>query len=165
MTGETPRKSQGMKPWLKIVFALSLALNLAVVGIVGGAMFRFDKREGGMRSPPVGALLYRELSKEDRREIRAAADQDFSKRDERRKEEAEELAAALRQVPFDPNLVESLLLAQTKKVDDFQASVRALWLARVSEMSDAERADYAERLKDAMLKPPSKKGPKPPKPD
>ena len=37
--------------WVRVLLALSLALNLLIIGLVGGAMVRFGGSDG-MRPPP-----------------------------------------------------------------------------------------------------------------
>lgn len=160
MSDANEQKPARMSLWLRLVFGVSLALNLAVAGVVAGAFFRPDHREGSRPHPPLGALLYRELAKEDRKALRRAALGTRSDREDRRIEDAQELAAALRAVPIDVVRINLVLDEQMDYLDAFQASVRAAWLERVSSMNDDERAAYAERLKDAMLKP---KGDKPKK--
>lgn len=158
MTETGQQKPARLRPWLRIVFGASLALNLAVVGLAAGAYFRFDKHDAGRRTMPIGAVLYRELPREEQRALRKAAMGDRHAHSERRRAEAEALADALRAVPFQASRVEALLEAHGQAMETFQSDVRAAWLDRVEQMSDAERAAYADRLQQAML---SRKKPKP----
>ena len=146
-TGKPPR----MRTWVRVLLGVSLALNLAVVGIAAGAALRFGKPDGTHRPPPpIGALLYRELSREDRKEMRSRAAETRQSHGDRRKDEVAQIDAALRAVPFDPVALNEVLSAQTRKREAFQDEVQQLWLKRVSEMSDKERAAYADRLKHAV---------------
>ncbi len=162
MTDDNQLKPARLRPWLRIVFGVSVALNLAVAGLVAGAFLRPDKREAGHRPPPIGAVLYRELSKEDRRVLRKAATGSHEERAARRGEDADALADALRSVPFDAARVDALLDQHGEQIEDFQRSVGKLWLDRVVKMSDDERAEYADRLHRAMMAPPKGKPPKRP---
>jgi hypothetical protein len=62
------------------------------------------------------------------------------------------VADALRQVPFDPERLRGLLEAQSQRRETFQQDVQRLWIARVTEMSDGQRADYAERLEEGLMR-------------
>jgi uncharacterized membrane protein len=146
--------SEDVKPkmslWLRVLLFGSLALNLLVIGLVAGVMIRFGK--SGVERPPrtVGTLMYRELSREDRRALwRETA----RKRDDlgtRRLAEGAAVMAALRQVPFDKTSLESVLDEQAIAREGFHRSVQDKWLARVAAMSDTERAAYADRLEKGI---------------
>ena len=132
--------------WMRIVLGLSLALNLVVVGIVGGALLRFGGPAGFL--PPsvsLGAAMYRELPKEERRAIVAETRKSTSARPMRRGKEAEALAAALRAEPFDPAAVQQVLSGQVEARRDWHQSMQAAWLTRVTEMSAEDRRAYADR--------------------
>lgn len=150
MTDATDRKPPRMRPWLRVLLAVSLALNLAVAGLAIGAAIRFGRPERARPPLPLGALLYRELPREDRRALRDDRLGSREERAARRRADAAELDAALRAVPFDPARVEAFLTEQTQQHRDLERGMRAAWMRRVGEMSDAERAAYADRLTDAM---------------
>ena len=76
-----PKRASRMPRWMKAVFALSLAGNLAVVGIMAGAALRED-RPGHRRhkAPPppaaadaIGAVMYRSFDRDERRALRDMA--------------------------------------------------------------------------------------------
>ena len=149
--------------WMRIVLGLSLAPNLVVVGIVGGALLRFGGPAGFL--PPsvsLGAAMYRELPKEERRAIVAETRKSTSARPMRRGKEAEALAAALRAEPFDPAAVQQVLSGQVEARRDWHQSMQAAWLTRVTEMSAEDRRAYADRLEAAGQR---KKGGKHGRPD
>ncbi len=138
------------RAWVRILLGVSLALNLAVIGLVIGAAFRFGGPGGAHRPPPpMGAILYRELPREDRKALRGRA---FGGREEhatKRRDEAAAIDAALRAVPFDAAALDAFLDGQARHREEFLSIVQEAWLARVSAMSDAERAAYADRLMQA----------------
>lgn len=146
MTAKPPRA----RTWVRILLGVSLALNLAVIGLAIGAAVRFGGPDGAHRpSPPMGAILYRELPREDRKALRGRA---FGSREEhaaKRRDEAVAIDAALRAVPFDAAALGAFLDRQARDREAFQSAVQEAWLARVSGMSDAERAAYADRLMQA----------------
>lgn len=136
--------------WVRVLLGVSLALNLAVIGLAAGAAFRFGGPDGVRRSPPpMGAILYRELPRDDRRALRGRV---FGSREQhaaKRRADVAAVDAALRTVPFDAAAVGQFLDQQAQEHDTFQAAVQDAWLTRVSQMSDSERAAYADRLRDA----------------
>ncbi|MFT7596282.1 MAG: putative membrane protein, partial [Paracoccaceae bacterium] len=129
----------------------SLALNLLVLGLVTGAFLRFGGPDG-MRPPPrtIGAMLFRELSREDRRALRDDAKSAHDKRPLRRRAQIQAVGAALRQSPFDAIVLADLLAGQEAQHTAFNAAVHQAWMKRVSGMSDAERLAYADRLEKAL---------------
>lgn len=152
MTEEIDRNPPRMRPWLRVLLGVSLALNLAVAGLVVGAMIRFGG-PGGMRPPmPLGAMLYHELPRDDRRALREEIHGARAHRAERRRADFRELDAALRAVPFDRARVADVLAAQSARHKDLEQEMRAAWLRRVAAMSEAERAAYADRLAEALTR-------------
>ncbi|MGD9864339.1 MAG: periplasmic heavy metal sensor [Pseudodonghicola sp.] len=148
---DTDRKPPRMRPWLRVLLGVSLALNLLVAGLAVGAAIRFGGGPERVRPPmPLGALLYRELPREDRKTLR---DRNLGAREERaarRRADAEELNAALRAVPFDQARIEAFLTRDAARQAGLEEAMRHAWLARVAAMSDADRAAYADRLQQAM---------------
>jgi len=150
MTQETDRNPPRMRPWLRILLGVSLALNLLVLGLALGAAIRFGGPDRGRPSTPLGVLLFHELPRADRRALR---EEHLGAREDRaaqRRADAAELDAALRAVPFDSARVAAFLVAQAARHRDLDRSMRAAWLRRVAQMTDAERAAYADRLAEAM---------------
>ena len=148
---DIPQKAR-MRPWLRVLLIGSLTANLLVVGLAAGAAWRFRDHDG-MRPPPsVGAMMYRELSKEDRKDLRQHAWGDRGKFREKRLADGLAVTQALRQVPFDPVVLSGLLSAQIQRREAFQASIQQKWIDRIAEMSDEERQDYADRLEHRMKK-------------
>lgn len=150
MSENQPTKSP-TRLWLRVLLGLSLALNLLVVGLVGGAMIRFGGPDG-MRAPPrsVGAVMFRELSREDRRALWRHSNGDHRAR---HKEDAQAVNAAMRAIPFETSALEALLRGQAEQRLAFRNTVQQAWLTRVAAMSDAEREAYADRLEHALNRP------------
>lgn len=149
MSGSEAMPPRGAR-WMRIALAASLALNLLVVGVVGGALLMRGKWQGHERQVAFsGGMLTRALDPDDRREIgrrmRAAYDAGELPRGDRRAA-LEDLVADLRAVPFDPGAVaEGLAQRQARMEAHFQLGQRLL-LERLTQMTDAERAAFAERL-------------------
>ena len=141
--------------WRKALLAVSLAQNLQVAGVLIGAALRHDRDDGRMRdraevprefmrSPFLGAL-----DGEDRRAVgRELMREEGSLRENRAELRArfERLLAAIRAEPFDRAGIEAILDEQRA------AGARRLELAeeavldRLSAMTPAARAAYADRL-------------------
>jgi uncharacterized membrane protein len=141
-----PRMSRG----LKALLIGSLTLNLLVVGLVAGAAWRFRDVDKVRPAPSVGTMLYRELSREDRRKLREHV---WGGRDglkQRRLNEGLAVTEALRAVPFDAERLTALLAEQSKGRETFQLRLQETWILRLTGMSDAERADYADRLEERL---------------
>ncbi|SLN49118.1 hypothetical protein TRL7639_02711 [Falsiruegeria litorea R37] len=136
-------------PWMRILLVASLALNLLFVGLVVGAALRFGGPES-MRPPPrsLGSALYRALPDDVRQEMRHHS---RSGHDARRKggfREVGTVVAALRATPFDADGLKTVLDQQLEHREAFHRSVQDKWFERIKEMSDAERAAYADRLEE-----------------
>ncbi|UWQ92538.1 periplasmic heavy metal sensor [Rhodobacteraceae bacterium M382] len=148
---DKPQKTP-MRPWLRVVLIGSLTANLLVVGLVIGAAWRFRDHDGMRPTPSVGAMMYRELSRADRNELRQHAWGDRGKFKQKRLEDGLAVTQVLRQVPFDPDALSELLRAQVHRRETFQAGIQEKWINRVAKMSDGERQDYADRLETRMKK-------------
>lgn len=136
--------------WMPVVLAVSLALNLLVVGMAVGTMLRLKGGEHAKAPPGFGPALYRALPKEDRKALRGELFSKHSKGSKGRARDFETLSTALRTVPFDPETVAQLLQQQAQATADLQAALQVQWLARVTAMSDEERQFYAARLEEVV---------------
>lgn len=159
-TQPKPRTRRGVK----IALFLSLALNLLVAGLVLGAVVHH--RHGRFSGPPrldrAGGPMITALSPSDRRAIgnalREAASAPHPTRAELRGE-YQAVVTALRAHPFDPQAVKTALEGQVRMLTQRAELGQALLLQHLQEMSDSERAAYAERLEKAL-----ENGPPPPGP-
>lgn len=148
----TPARSQAPR-WMQIALGLSLALNLAVVGMAAGSLVRLGGVDA-MRSPPqnlVGALLH-EMPSTDRRALRDLI-RNQTERSGQRRDEAAAMVAALRAVPFQPAAMAARIETHTDRRAAVHAATMQGWLDRVSAMSDSARAAYADRLQRAARHP------------
>lgn len=144
-------KSQKARLWVRILLAVSLALNLLFVGLTVGAAARFWKPDGHRPHPSVGAALIRALPSEHRKglrdEIRVHRDEG---RYEKGRREAEEIAEILTDVPFDPDALAEIAGRQLERHHGWLSAMQGAWLDRVSAMSVDERSEYATRLQSIM---------------
>jgi len=153
--GEIEKTGSWVPVWLRVVLGASLALNLLVLGLVGGAMLRYGGPEG-VRPPPrsVGAALFRALPGEDRRALREHSSVTMKGMKNgphaRQMELARALGEALRATPFDLEALAALLDRQAAQRVGVQKSVQQALLERVAAMSAPDRQAYADRLEHAM---------------
>lgn len=152
MTTSGPVAPRGMR-WMRIALAVSLALNLLVLGAAGGALTMRGKWHGEeRRSTHSVGMLGRALDPADRRVIRqgmrAAHEQGELARVNHRAE-LEGLVADLRAVPFDPQPVAERLAQRRAEMDARYEVGQRLLLERIAAMTDAERAAFADRLAEA----------------
>lgn len=145
----------GMKPWLRVLLVASLALNLLIVGGFVGAMAM--RGTGHAHHPPrldsPGGPLTRALSREDRRAIGQEMRKAYGMKRKHRAEQRaglESLVADLKATPFNPDAV-AIRMAQQR--DQFGARLelgQKLLLERLTQMTEAERVAYADRLQDGI---------------
>ena len=133
--------------WIKVLLAVSLALNLAVAGLAVGAWMRGGPK--GMPRDLSFGPFSEALSTDDRRamrrELMVRAPEFRAGRDAAQAEFAT-LVEALRAQPLDPGALDAALAAiETRNADRLEMG-RSLIEARLIEMSDAERQAFADRL-------------------
>jgi len=152
MSMENGAKSIRCPTWVKLMLGLSLALNLAIVGLVAGMVLRGGPMGGkgpaamGYATPYVIALP-RDL----RRGVFRGIREDKSLPDRKaRRADYRAMVKALRATPLDTSAVEALLRKQADGVARVQARGQTAWLNVVTDMSDAERAAYADRIEEVL---------------
>jgi len=144
----------------KILLSISLAVNLAVAGLMAGAFVR--KGTGG----PMGGnaqLNYarpyiQALPHDQRREVfdalrpaKGGAD-----RVERRAHYAD-VATILRADTFDRAAIEVVLAKQSAFTLDVQSAGQTQWLNIIEKMNVEERRAYADGIEDALKRGPKRK--------
>ncbi|MDQ2065669.1 periplasmic heavy metal sensor [Xinfangfangia sp. CPCC 101601] len=137
---------------LRIALAISLALNVAVAGVVGGVMLRDGPPQRGSRDFGLGPLS-EVLDREDRRALRKAFVAQHSEfRDQRHEAQAEFAAVvqALRAEPFDANALDAALAAVASRNQRLIDSGRLLVAGHLAQMSATERAAFADRLEERL---------------
>ena len=154
---EQPRTWRG----IRIVLFVSLALNLAVAGLVLGAVasHRFGRDDHPSRLDRAGGPLTEALSAADRRAIAKALRQ--AAREERPtradiRAEYQAVIAALRARPYDAEALREAVERQSQGLKRRVDLGREILLHRLAGMSDDERAAFAGRL-EAVIE----RGPKP----
>jgi uncharacterized membrane protein len=152
--GPAPRSGGGRA--LRIALAVSLALNLAVAGVVGGTLL------AGVGHPPRPVVrdlgfgpFGQALSADDRAALRAAFEAEAPDMRRMRREVRADLArllAALRAEPFDAAALRAALEAQGAHARERLDLGQRLLADRLIAMSVAERQAYADRLQAAQAR-------------
>jgi uncharacterized membrane protein len=152
MTAPSPPAGRAVK----IALAISLALNLVVVGIVGGTLLR---RVGEPPRPVVRDLGFGPfalaLSPDDRAALQRAFEAEGpGMRGLRRKmhDDLAGLLAALRAEPFDSGALRAALEAQDTRARERLDLGQRLLADRLIAMSDVERRAFADRLQAALAR-------------
>ncbi|MGH1329789.1 MAG: periplasmic heavy metal sensor [Paracoccaceae bacterium] len=145
--------------WSRVVLALSLGLNLAVVGLVAGAFMGKDRNgpPRGYSSRDVGyAPFIAALDRDERRalggELRRAAPSRAQARSARRAS-FERILEALRATPYDPAALEAAIAAHREDLANSQKLGQETLVSRLHAMSALERIAYADRLDQILTRP------------
>ena len=151
--GKNVERKTGMRRWLKVVFGLSLALNLLVLGFVGGAALR----HGGFDGRPhhvVGGPLTRALSDEDKRavvrEMRRAYREEGRGERTGYRESMQRLVTGLRAEPFDPAPVAAQMAQMRDMLGQRVAIGQRVLLDHLAQMEPEARQAFAGRLEESM---------------
>ncbi|WP_226892540.1 periplasmic heavy metal sensor [Phycobacter azelaicus] len=141
----------GMRPWLKVLLAVSLAANLAVAGLAVGAALRWhDGGHPSHRPPSVGSLIFHDLDPDTRRDLRRRAEGEFRSYSARRRAEGDAVIAILMAEPLDLDALADLLRVQADTRHGFHLSVQQAWITQVEAMTPDERKHYATRLQSKL---------------
>ena len=149
MSASTDLKPRNL--W-KILFGISLALNLLIVGALGGAMLRVGKGPV-VKHRASGNLYMQALNFEDKKALRKEL---FKNKDSpkviRAKEHSSYSSAVkiLRKYPFDRKAFEDLLDQQTKYSKSRPSLARAVLITKIENMTKKERLIYSKRLEDLI---------------
>lgn len=139
--------------WVRVVFALSLALNLLVAGLVLGLWWNGGPPGGGPRPQFGEGPLIQAMERGDRRAVlRRLRDHPTSLRQVRtaQRQALEGLLGLLRAEEFDAAAAGDLLRAQLEAGTALQSASHQVLVDWMSDLSATERATYAERLEAAL---------------
>lgn len=139
---------------LRIALALSVALNLAVLGVVAGAILRDGPILGAGMVRDLGFGPYTEaLVPEDRKALRRALFQRAPEmRDTRRlmREDAEALLAVLRADSFDPQAFRQRMESQHERMEKQLRLGQDLLQEFIAAMTPENRRAFADRLEAGL---------------
>lgn len=145
---EPPPAVPRMRLWLRLLFGLSLALNLLVIGLIAGAAWRLADAPGGGPSGTIGLTMMRALSADDRKALRAVV-MDLpaqKRRSGSRSKEADRIAALMRADPLDTAALQAELSDQIARRMAVQANLQMAWITFVADMPRSDRLAYADRI-------------------
>lgn len=158
----TPVAAKRPRRWPKVLLAISLFFNLLVLGAIAGAHLRDGPDMGRSPAPDRAAMhatgfapffdaLPREARGEIGKALRARGD---SARPDRAALEAEfaRIIAVLKAEPFDRAALEEVMAAQQARVSARVEAGRSALLDVLAGMSPAERAAFAERMEQRMVR-------------
>lgn len=171
MSDANPKLPHAPKPpfrWGRVVLFVSLALNLAVAGVVGGAVLgRFGPDRHDIAARDVGFGLFTEaLSKDDRKALRRAygqANPDIRADRQKMRDDLQSVLVMLRADPFDVEALRQALEAGAARITERQAQGQTIVLDHLAKLSQPERAEIADRLEESLKR--RGRGPKPPRDD
>ncbi len=166
MTEETQNKRPPMRMGFRILLIASLTLNLVVIGLIGGAALGKSKEsERPERVADFMGAYTRALPSQDRRAIGEAIRDSHRKSGGNReaaRQQFESFLTILRASPFDADALKSAIEGQSTASAERRSVAQKIWLEHVSNMSDAERAGYADDIEEQVKRRSApRKGPKP----
>lgn len=149
------------RKWPRVLLAVSLTLNLLVLGLVIGAKAGGHTERGfDPRGPDRGAIrdlgfgpVAGAFDRKDRRAIgRALRERSGSFADNRKTLEGEfnQMLSVLRADPFDAGALAALMDGQSERMRHRGETLRVLVLERISRMSPEERAGFADRIERSV---------------
>lgn len=152
-----PDQSEVQKPrrlW-KVIFVLSLALNVAIVGVVIGTTWRFQDKppRPTVRVPESSSIYLRALDNTHRRELGRKLRRADGTLKETRAEIAQgfgQAIAVLRADPFDSDAFAKVMQGHSNRAEMRMKEARSILLNHLIALSAAERAAYADRLEQAL---------------
>ncbi|EBA12488.1 periplasmic heavy metal sensor [Roseobacter sp. CCS2] len=135
----------------RIVLVVSLALNLAVVGIIVGAIVSGRAGDGPPRSFDLGiGPIARALEPQERQAIGRSLRQDRALRSLDLRGRAADMVETLRAQPFDPEALRALMADQAANVAGLQAKAQDATLEQIIAMTPDRRRAFADQVAEEL---------------
>ena len=135
----------------RVVLVLSLALNLAVAGVIIGAVTSGRASDGPPRSFDLGiGPIARALEPQERRAIARDLRRDRSLRALDFRGRATEMVETLRAEPFDAVQFRALMDAQVTAVSGLQSKAQDATLDQIIAMTPERRRAFADRVAEEL---------------
>lgn len=161
MTDEPNRSTTGRG--LRLALAVSVAFNLAVVGVVGGTMLRPDGPRGHALPRDLGFGFFSEaLTPENRAELRLrlkSAAPGVLRDGRQTLRDLTAILVALRTDPFDADALDLAMRAQIERLRNRLEVGQSLLLSYLSDLPVSERLAFADRLEASATNKPQRRGP------
>jgi uncharacterized membrane protein len=144
--------------WMKLLLSLSLSMNVAVVGLIGGNAMRYShggvfssksKNEPGLDRRQSRILrMVPDARRDEAREILLARQDDYKMAREAMRAAQMALIEAIRQDPLDPDRL-SMALAERRSASGQMWGIGYDQMAEIARgLNAAERAEMADRLEE-----------------
>lgn len=153
-SGSEPLPVAPTRGWVKIVLALSLAVNLGIGGLLAGNYFSPAPRAAGRHDIGLGPLA-EALQREDWRAMRPsfiAKNPELRRGREALRADFDPVLNALRATPFAPEALQSALREVSDRNTDRLTSAREVIADYLVTLSPEARLEYAARLEAALAK-------------
>ena len=154
-----PTSKKGVSPVFKVIFGVSLALNIAVIGAVGAAAWRFSGEVKGplqaraASATSTGSLYIRALSREDRRELGQDMRRHFQEMHPSTPQVQngfQQALTLLRAEPLDRDALAQIMSSHLDLTFERQRKAQSILLEKIVEMSPEDRIEFADRLEHAL---------------
>ena len=150
MSEQTTPQVKGTPRWIKIALILSVAANLGVAGIIGGAALRAPEiKRNSIEAPEGVAVLARAMPQAHQRELRETLrDRRGDLRPDRQelKNLRDRLVIALRAEPFDIEAVKLVFAEQRAMLSKLTEAGHDSVIEQIERMSPRDREIYIRRL-------------------
>ena len=136
--------------WMKIALPISLAINVGIVGVVGGAFLRAPSVAHDRIETPEGvAMLARAMPSTHQRELRAALrDQREGLQPDRQtlRTLRNRFVTSLRNEPFDIGEVNLVFIDQRAMLTNLTAAGHDAVIEQIKHMTPEDREQYVQKL-------------------
>ena len=150
MSESTTRSTTGTPRWMKITLVVSIAINLGIAGVIGGAALRAPEiQRNNIEAPEGVAMLARAMPPAHQRELRENL---RTRRDDLRPDRQElnklrdRFILALRVDPFDIEAVNEVFADQREMLSDLTAAGHDSVIEQIRTMTPRDREIYIRRL-------------------
>lgn len=136
----------------KILFGVSLALNLLIVGAVGGVLVRKAQMPIASHIAP-GVLYIKAMDFENKRALRQTILRNNDDKEMVTNQNHASFTSAVRLLkshPFDKEVFENVLIEHANRSISRQNSVRNTLVSHISNMTKKDRLIYAQRLEELV---------------
>ena len=150
MSESTIRPTTGTPRWMKITLVVSIAINLGIAGVIGGAALRAPETQRNNLEAPEGiAMLARAMPATHQRELREELRDrrgDLRPDREELRHLRDRFVVALRAEPFDIDAVNEVFADQRDMLSKLTAAGHDSVIEQIEKMSLRDREMYIRRL-------------------
>ena len=144
------------KPWIRILLVISLGMNLAVVGLVIGAKISGHGPRGMSHANGSGMrVLMHALPNSKRADVRKYFHENRDRiraKDSAMRASLDNITTAITAQPFDANALNEGFSAQRAHIVAITQNAQQAFVAIIASMTDKERAEYVDNMKEQRHK-------------